>query len=51
MHSHRHRASRPERPTREGHHQPYVGRSGVLGSLGYDLRFAASVVSGAVRGR
>jgi hypothetical protein len=48
MHSHTHRAARPPR---QGHHRPYVGRSGVLGALGYDLRFAASVVSGAVRGR
>jgi hypothetical protein len=48
MHSHSHHPVRPPKP---GHHQPYVGRRGVLGSLGYDLRFAASVVSGAVRGR
>jgi hypothetical protein len=30
------------------HHEPFVGRRSALGSLGYDLRFAAGVLTDTV---
>jgi hypothetical protein len=40
--------TRDRRP-RPGHHEPFVGRRGALSSLGYDLRFAAGVITDTVR--
>ena len=34
-----------------GHHAPRTGRRGALSSLGYDLAFAAGVITDAVRRR
>jgi hypothetical protein len=41
--------SSERRRRRPAHHEPPTGRRSVLSSLGYDLRFAAGVLSDTVR--
>jgi hypothetical protein len=38
-----------DRRRKPGHHEPFVGRRSALSSLGYDLRFAAGVLTDTVR--
>jgi len=38
-----------DRRRRPDHHEPFTGRRNALSSLGYDLRFAAGVITDTVR--